>query len=106
MKTNKSLPIDVNGNKFFSATLLHTPIEVSITTGGFVAVTLTADKSCKGFHVSTRDAADFLLSDVSAGTTYATLKSGMFFDIAAEGGDILFYAKGTSSTTLEIIPFD
>jgi hypothetical protein len=103
-KNNTSLPQDVDGNKFFSASAIKAPIETAITAAGFVAVTLNT--SCKGIHVSTRDAADFLISNVSAGTTYATLKSGMYMDIHGDSGKILFYVKGTSSTTLEVIPFD
>jgi hypothetical protein len=103
-KNNAKLPVDLNGNKFFSASGMKAPIETSITAGGFVAVTL--DTSCKAIHISTRDAADFLVSDVSGGTTYATLKSGMYMDIHGDSGKILFYAKGTSSTELEVIPFD
>ena len=103
-KNNVSLPVDVNGNKFFSAGSMKAPIETSITAAAFVAVTLNT--SCKAIHISTRDAADFLISDIVAGTTYATLKSGMYMDIHGDSGKILFYVKGTSSTELEIIPFD
>ena len=105
-KQNKALPVDENGNKFFSASIIRAPLAVNITAAGFTAVTLTAALPCKGVHVSTRDAADWLLSNVSAGTTYATMKSGMYIDIAANGGEILFYAKGTSTTVLEVVPFD
>ena len=103
-KNIKTLPTTIDGDRFYSASSIKVPLAVSITAAGFVAVTLGV--SCKGFHVSTRDAADWLLSDISAGTTYATLKSGMYFDIAGEAGDVVFYAKGTSSTVLELIPFD
>lgn len=103
-KDHKTLPNTVDGDKFYAAKGIQTPLIVAITAAGFVAVTLAS--ACKGFHVSTADGADYLLSDISAGTTFATLKSGMFFDIAGEEGDIVFYAKGTSSTNLELLPFD
>jgi hypothetical protein len=103
-KNNVALPVTENGDKFFSARGMKAPIEVTLNTSTFVAVTLNT--SCKAVHISTRDAADFYISDVSAGTTYATLKSGMYMDIHGDSGKILFYVKGSSVTTLEIIPFD
>jgi hypothetical protein len=103
-KNNTALPIDVNGNKFFSAGSMKAPIMVDISTAAFVAITL--DTSCKAIHISTRDAADFLISDIVAGTTYATLKSGMYMDIHGDSGKVLFWVKGTTDTFLEIIPFD
>ena len=103
-KNHNALPNTENGDKFYAAKSIQTPLIVAITAAGFSAVTLAT--ACKGFHVSTADAADYLLSDISAGTTFATLKSGMFFDIAGEAGQIVFYAKGTSSTNLELLPFD
>jgi len=103
-KNHKKLPDTINGDKFYSATSIQTPLIVAITDAGFVAVTLAA--ACKGFHVSTRNGSDWLVSDVSAGTTYATLKSGIFFDVAGEAADIVFYVKATLDTDLEVLPFD
>jgi len=102
---HKPLPITENGDKFYSAKAVKVPLEVSITTAAtFVAVTLGV--SCKGFHVSTRDGEDWLISDIAAGTTYATMKSGMYFDIVGEAGDIVFYVQAVVNGTLELVPFD
>jgi hypothetical protein len=101
---HKPLPITENGDKFYSAKGIKVPLAVSITTGAFAAVTLGV--SCKGFHVSTRDGEDWLISNLSAGTTYATMKSGMYFDIVGEAGDIVFYVKAVVNGTLELVPFD
>jgi hypothetical protein len=104
-KNNESLPIDINGNKFFSATVMKAPIVTNISVAlGFVAITL--DASCKAIHVSTRDETNFQISDLEAGTTYATMKSGIYMDIAGDSGKILFYVKGTATTVLEVVPFD
>jgi len=103
-KNNVGLPSDRDGNKFFSTGKPGTPLIVAITAAGFSAVTLAS--AVKAIHISTADEANFLLSDISAGTTFCTMKSGMYMDIQAESGDIIFYVKGTSSTNLEILPFD
>jgi hypothetical protein len=103
-KNNTALPIDIDGNKFFSLNSMKAPIEVTITDAAFAAVTLNT--SCKSVHISTRDGNDFLISNILAGTTYATMKSGIYMDISGDSGKILFYAKATVDGTLEVIPFD
>jgi len=105
-KVQENLPVDPRGNIVYAVSGIKEIIEVSITAAGFVACTMPADSSCKSIFVTTRDAADILLSHLSAGTRYATLASGFAIDIAAVAADVLFYVKGTSSTTLEILCFD
>ena len=83
-------------------------LEVSITAGGWVAVTLGATDFCKSVRVTTRDNASFLISTESDGTPYATIPADwvLTFDLVGDPSQVLFYAKGTSSTTLEVILLD
>jgi len=93
---------DANDNVIPAGTEISGVLNVSISAASFAAVTL-GSVSCKAIFVTTRDGADWLLSDILAGTTYATLPSGIGIDIAGGEGQTLFFAKGTSTTTLEVI---
>lgn len=95
--------LDANQNVIPAGTKIEGVLNVSISSASFTAVQLGASQSCKAIFVTTRDAADWLLSNVSAGTTYATLINGIGIDIAGSPEQILFYVKGTSTTTLEVI---
>jgi len=81
-------------------------LEVSISTASFVEVVLGAADFCKAILVGTRDEENWLLSNVSAGTTYKTMPANVGIDIAGSASETLFYAKGTSTTTLEIVLLD
>ena len=81
-------------------------LEVSITTGGFAAVTMGAGQFCKAIMVMSRDNADWQLSAQSGGTRYATITTPMAFDIAGVPTQVLFYAKATVNGTLEVILLD
>ena len=81
-------------------------LEVSISAAGFVAVTLGAAQHCKAIFVKTRDDTSWLISAQSAGTRYATMTGDLGIDIVGDPDEILFYVKGTSTTTLEVILLD
>jgi hypothetical protein len=100
----RPLKIDPNGHVIQAGTLIGDVIEVSISVVlGFVAVTIPAGIYSRRVYFNTRDAAAMQISAVSAGTTYASIASGFWMDIAADPGDIICYVKGTSTTTLEVI---
>lgn len=80
--------------------------EVAITTGGYVAVNVPSGVACKAVLAKTRDAENWLLSNVSAGTTYMTITSPLSVDIVGRAGETLFYAKATTNGTLEVIFLD
>ena len=102
--TNRKYNQTLNGETIFAGTSITSIIETSITAAGFVAVTL--DAPCKSIFITTRDAADFLISNVSAGTTYSTIPGSLAMDFTGESGQIVMYVKGTSSTTLEVLCLD
>lgn len=81
-------------------------LEVSISAAGYVSVALGADQHCKSIFVKTRDNTSWLISAQSAGTRYATMTGDLGIDLIADPDEILFYVKGTSSTTLEVILLD
>ena len=100
---HSALKTDGNKNTIQGGNLIGSVIEVSITAASFVAVTIPAGIYSKRVYFTTRDAAAFQISAVSAGTTYASIASGFWLDITANPTDIICYVKGTSTTTLEVI---
>ena len=100
---HSALKTDGNGHPIQGGSLIGDVIEVAITAASFVAITIAAGIYSKRVYFNTRDAASFLLSAISAGTTYATIPSGFWLDIVASPSDIIGYAKGTTTTTLEVI---
>ena len=101
---HSALKTDGNGNAIQGGNLVGSVIEVSISVAlGFVAVTIPTGIYSKRVHFSTRDAAAMQISNISAGTTYASIASGFWMDITASPTDIICYVKGTSTTTLEVI---
>jgi len=95
-----------DGTKIPHGTQIVDTLEVSITTGGFAAVTMGAAQYCKAIMVSTRDDADWQLSAQSAGTRYATITTPLSMDISGVPSQVLFYAKATVNGTLEVILLD
>ena len=81
-------------------------LEVSISAAAYVSVALGASQHCKSIFIKTRDGANWLLSAQSAGTRYATIAGDLGIDITANPSGVLFYAKGTTTTTLEVILLD
>lgn len=94
------------GHKIPHPSVMVGVLEVSITADGFVAVTLPAATFCKKVIVTARDGASWLISE--AGTAYATIPAAyvLHMDIVGDPAQVLFYAKGTSTTTLEVICLD
>lgn len=107
MAANRILKRDPNGHIISGGvSKLIDTLEITIAASGFVAVALGADQHCKCIIVQTRNDTPWLLSAQSAGTRYATINGGVSIDLVAAESEILFYAKGTSSTILEVILLD
>ena len=99
-----ALKTDGNGHPIQGGNLIGDVIEVSISVAlGFVAITIPAGIYTKRVYFNTRDAAAVQISAISAGTTYATIVVPFWLDITASPGDIIGYAKGTTTTVLEVI---
>ena len=94
------------GHKIPHPSVMVDILEVSIAATGFVAVTLPAATFCKKVIVTARDGASWLISE--AGTSYATIPAAyvLHMDIVGDPAQVLFYAKGTSTTVLEVICLD
>ena len=99
----RAFKTDGNKNVIHSYLGIGAIVEVSISAAGFLAVTVPATVYPKEVYLATRDAASFLLSNVSVGTTYITLPADTFFrfKIAAEPTDVICYIQGTTTTVLE-----
>jgi len=99
-----ALKTDGNKNAIQTGNLIGAVIEISISVVlGFVAITIPAGIYSKRVYFNTRDAAAMQLSAVSNGATLATIASPFWLDITADPGDIIGYAKGTTTTVLEVI---
>jgi hypothetical protein len=107
MPANRMLKRDPNGHIISGGvSKLVDTVEVTLTTSGYTAVTLGVDQHCKSLIIKTRNDTPWLLSAQSAGTRYATINGNMSIDLVAAESDILFYAKGSTATILEIILLD
>ncbi|MCK4794860.1 MAG: hypothetical protein KAV87_64620 [Desulfobacteraceae bacterium] len=107
MSSNRILKRDPNGALISGGvSKLIDTLEVAVSTSGFVAVALGSDQHCKSIIIKTRNDSAWLLSAQAAGTRYATINGDMAIDLVAAESDILFYAKGTVSTVLEVILLD
>ena len=80
--------------------------EVSISAAGWVAVTLGTTDHCKSIFVRTRDGAEWYLSAQSGGTRYLTIARDFSMDLVADPSETIFYAKGSTTTTLEVLLLD
>lgn len=101
--SQRRLKLDPKGHPIQSGVLIEDVLEVAITASSFVAVAAPSGVETKSIYITTRDQSNFLLSNESDGNGYATIPSGFGIDFASESGETLFYAKGTSTTTLEVI---
>lgn len=102
--SQRGLQTDGNKHAIQSGLRVGDVIAISISVVlGFVAVTMPAKMYSRRVYFNTRDAAAMQLSAISAGTTYATIASPFWMDIAAVPADIICYVKGTTTTTLEVI---
>jgi hypothetical protein len=107
VSSNRILKRDPNGNPISGGvSKLIDTLEVSITASGFAAVALGADQHCKSILVQTRNDTPWLISAQSTGTRYATINGGIAIDLVIAESEIMFYAKGTTSTVLEVILLD
>lgn len=104
--SNRRLRRDPNGEVIGGGSKIVDTLEVVISDADFVTVQLGAAQHCKSIFVKTRDNASWLLSAQSAGTRYATMTGDLGIDLIAMESEILFYAKGTTTTTLEVILLD
>jgi len=95
--------IDPNGRAVRASRIIEDVLEIAITAGGWVAVNVPADIYTKAVYITTRDGADFNLSNESDGDGYATLNSGFGIDLAKKPEENICYVRGTSTTTLEVI---
>ena len=107
MSSNRILKRDPNGALISGGvSKLVDTLEITITAAGFVAVALGSDQHCKCIIVQTRNDTPWLLSAQSDGARYATINGGISIDLVAAESEILFYAKGTTSTVLEVVLLD
>lgn len=102
----QAFPRDAEGEIVRSATAISGVLNVAINTSTYVAVTVPASTYCKAIIMQTRDGAPFLVSDVVAGTTYATMTQPLGIDIYGIPAKVLCYVKATVAGTLEVILLD
>ncbi len=97
---------DGGGKVIHSARGFSKILNIAINTSTYVAVTVPAATYCKSVLMQTRDGSPFLVSDVAAGTTYATMNQPLGIDIYGIPAKVLCYVKATVAGTLEVILLD
>lgn len=97
-----SLKYDGHGHPVGGSTITDV-LNTDITSAGFVSIIVPSAGEAKTIYITTRDGEDWLLSNESNGDGYATLPSGFSINISLRANQRIFYAKGTTSTTLEVI---
>jgi hypothetical protein len=101
-----AFPRDAEGTTVRSANAITGVLNVAINTSTFVPVSVPAATYCKSVLMQTRDGSPFLVSDVAAGTTYATINQPIGIDLYGIPAKVLCYVKATVAGTLEVILLD
>jgi hypothetical protein len=101
-----SFTLDPNSKTIPSVNSITAILNTAINTSTYVAVTVPSATYCKSVVIQTRDGSPFLLSNVAAGTTYATINQPLGLDISGIPSKVLCYVKATVAGTLEVILLD
>lgn len=79
-------------------------INTAINTSSFTEINIPSNTGrFSKIIVRTRDGSSFYISDTSGGTNYYSMGVSVEIDVKDPVGSPLFYAKGTASTTLEVL---
>ena len=79
---------------------------VSIDASTWTAVTAPSGVEANRLLATTRDGANFLVSPNANGSNYVTVRAPLSCRIPNISKTNMFYVKGTSTTTLEILYID
>lgn len=85
------------------ATLYSDIVEVSITAAAWKAVQVPSQVNASAFIAKCRDNASFLVKKDNAASRYMTVPLSISGRIDPESDRTLFYVKGTTTTTLEVL---
>ena len=85
------------------STLYSDIVEVSITAAAWTAVQVPNDVSAVAFIAKCRDNSTFLVKVNNLATRYMTVPTSLSGDINQKTDSTLFYVKGTTTTTLEVL---
>jgi hypothetical protein len=103
---HKAYPLDPNLREIRSVQTIPDILNLAISSAGWTAVQLPAGVACKAVLMQTRDGSAWQMSHLEAGTRYMTVGTSLGIDLAGKDEAILCYAKGTTSTTLEVVFLD
>ena len=99
------LPIDPNHHAIQAGSTLAVAT-VTLNASTYVAVTLPAGVSCKSVSAKTRSGNNWYFASSASPTDYMTLAGMLTLSIVANAGETLFYVKGSTSDTLELVYLD
>lgn len=85
------------------ASLYSDVLNISITASGWTAVSITGYPAARAFLAKARDNSQFLISNESDGSGYISIAHAFADEIDPGADKILFYVKGTTTTTLEVL---
>jgi len=84
------------------ASLIVGVVETSISAAEWTAITVPSTVSANAFIGKCRDGASFLISNESNGSGYMTIPLSIKGNLPQSADNIVFYVKGTSTTTFEL----
>lgn len=85
------------------ATLLSDIVEVSINASGWEPVQVPSQTNAAKFLAKCRDNSSFLVKKEESASRYMTVPLSLAGNIDPETDRTLFYVKGTTTTTLEVL---
>jgi len=85
------------------ATLFSDIVEVSITAAAWKAVQIPSNTNAAKFLAKCRDNSSFLIKKDNAASRYITVPLSLAGNIDSEADRTLFYVKGTTTTTFEVL---
>lgn len=107
MTKPKPMPIGIRGKTIQACNNIVAISNISITSSSYVAITIPADKHCKGIYIKTRSGNYWRLATSASPSTYAKITNPISFDLVASELTTIGYARADStSDTLEIIYVD
>lgn len=99
---SKALPQDDNKVSVQSGTEKRV-FSVEINSSTYTAIVLPTGVNCKSLVIKTRSGGTWLLATSASPTAYMTVTGPLSMSLVAFAGDVICYAKGSISDTLEVL---
>lgn len=107
MKNPNPMPTDIKGTVIPSCSQIVAIDTISITTSGYVAITVPNDKYCKSIFLKTRNDNDWRLATSSSPSKYIKFTTSISLDLVLKENQTFAYVRAdTTNDTLEVLYID